>query len=75
MNVKTQKCKQHPDEDAIHVNNSTNDPMCVPCVVTLRRREIEGREPGSKSYRSDVVKLYNIDSALPHGSHSARICF
>lgn len=66
MNIKTQKCKQHPDEAAIHVNNSTNDPMCVSCVVRLRR---------STSHQADAVKLYNIDNALAKGQHSARLCF
>lgn len=67
--VKTNKCTEHPAEDAIHVDLWTNNALCVPCTLDYRREQIKGKAPVT------VKKLSDIEVKLPPGRHAAKICF
>jgi len=74
--VKTQKCAEHPEADAIHLNLASNAPLCVSCAVAIRREEAEAARHGAvKGGRSVVSKLYNLEMELGPGRHAAKVCF
>ncbi|MGB9181843.1 MAG: hypothetical protein WCB68_21615 [Pyrinomonadaceae bacterium] len=74
--VKTQKCNEHPQVDAIHINLATNAALCVTCALAIRRDEAEAARHGAlKEARSVVSKLYNKETVLSEGHHAAKVCY